>query len=52
MQLFIINKIITFIKSLYLLRICVKRFTTNQNSFHTDTHVFLILPGYISFFLC
>ncbi len=30
------------IKPLYILSIWLKRFKTNQTSFHTDTHIFLI----------
>ncbi len=38
----IINKILSFIESLHLLRIWTKRLKTNQSSFLTDTHIYLI----------
>ncbi len=48
----IIIKIISFIKSLYFLNIFIKRFKTNETSFHTDTHIFLICLIFTYKLLC
>ncbi len=47
-----INKIINFIESFYFLRMWFKRLKTNQTSFHTDTHIFLICLVTYNFLLC